>query len=106
MTVIVMDLRHHAGALHMSELTIHYPAEVLWALDKTPIEFEAEARLMLALKLYEAGKLSTELAAQLAGLSPLAFVFELGKHGLSPFGETADELAEDMANALRASHRQ
>lgn len=90
----------------MSELTIHYPAEVLWALDRTPNEFEAEARLVLSLKLYETGRLSTELAAQLAGMAPLAFLFELGKYGLSPFGETADELAEDMANALRASHRQ
>lgn len=90
----------------MNELTIHYPAEVLWALDKTPREFESEARLLLALKLYESKKLSTELAAQLAGMSSFAFVFELGRHGLSPFGETEDELAQDMANAFRASHRQ
>ena len=90
----------------MNELTIHYPAEILWALDKEPVEFETEARLFLSLKLYETGRLSTELAAQLAGMSHFAFIFELGKHGLSPFGETADELAKDMANAQRASHRQ
>ena len=74
-------------------------------MDKEPVEFEAEARLLLALKLYESGKLSTELAAQMAGMSRFAFIFELGKHGLSPFGETAEELAEDLANARRASYR-
>jgi predicted HTH domain antitoxin len=89
-----------------SEQVIHYPAAVLWAIDKEPAEFETEARLLLALSLYESGRLSTELAAQLAGMSRFAFIFELGKHGLSPFGTTAAELAEDIENARRASHRQ
>jgi hypothetical protein len=30
-----------------------YPSEILWALQKEPDESEAEARLLLALKLYE-----------------------------------------------------
>ncbi len=41
-------------------LTIEYPSEVLWALQQEPVEFENEARLLLALKLYETGKLSTD----------------------------------------------
>lgn len=89
-----------------SEQVIHYPAAVLWAIDKEPNEFETEARLLLALSLYESGRLSTELAAQLAGMSRFAFIFELGKHGLSPFRTTATELAKDIENARRASHRQ
>jgi predicted HTH domain antitoxin len=89
-----------------SEQVIHYPAAILWAIDKAPDEFEAEARLLLALSLYESGRLSTELAAQLAGMPRIAFIFELGKHGLSPFRTTAAELAEDIENARRASHRQ
>ncbi len=39
----------------MADPTISYPPEVLWALQKDPEEFEAEARLLLALKLYETG---------------------------------------------------
>jgi predicted HTH domain antitoxin len=90
----------------LNEQVIHYPADVLWALDKEPEEFEAEARLLLALNLYESGKLSTELAAQLAGVSSFSFIFELGKHDLSPFGETTEEeLVEDLINAQRASDR-
>ena len=33
----------------MNVLTIEYPPDVLWALQKKPDEFEAEARLLLAL---------------------------------------------------------
>jgi predicted HTH domain antitoxin len=90
----------------MDSLTIEYPPEVLWALDQEPEEFEAEARMLLALKLYETGKLSTGLAARLADVPRITFMFLLGQHGLSPFGETSEELEEDLANARRARHRQ
>ena len=90
----------------MNAMTIEYPSEVLWALQEEPEEFGTEARMLLALKLYEMGKLSTGLAAQLAGMSREAFFFELGRYGLSPFGETVEELEEDFVHARRASHRQ
>jgi predicted HTH domain antitoxin len=83
-------------------LSIPYPPEVLWALQKEPDEFEAEARLLLALKLYEMGKLTTGLAAELAGVPRVTFLFLLGQHGLSPFGEDPDELERDLENAQRA----
>ena len=90
----------------MNTLTIEYPSEVLWALQEEPEEFAAEARLLLALKLYEMGRLSTGLAAQVAGVHREAFFFLLGRYGLSPFGETAEELEEDVVHARRASHRE
>jgi predicted HTH domain antitoxin len=83
-------------------LNIPYPPEVLWALQKEPDEFEAEARLLLALKLYETGKLSTGLAAKLAGVPRTTFLFLLGQHGLSPFGEEPAELERDLENARQA----
>ena len=86
----------------MADPTISYPPEVLWALQKEPEEFEAESRLILALKLYESGKLSSGLAAKLAGLPRVTFLFLLGQHGLSPFGEDPDELDSDLDNARRA----
>ncbi len=52
----------------MADPSISYPPEVLWALQEEPDEFEAEARLILALALYERGKLSSGLAARLAGV--------------------------------------
>lgn len=87
----------------MNTLSIPYPAEVLWALQQEPREFEKEARLLLAVKLYESGRLTTGLAAQIAGMPRVAFMFVLGEYGLSPFGETPEELAEDLAHARQAS---
>ena len=90
----------------MHTLTIEYPPEVLWALQQEPQEFESDARLLLALKLYEIGRLSSGMAARLAGVPRSAFIFLLGRYGLSPFGQSADELEDDLDNARRASHPQ
>ena len=90
----------------MNVLTIEYPPDLLWALQQEPGEFEAEARLLLAVKLYETGRLSTGMAARLAGVPRVTFMFLLGQYGLSPFGETADELEEDLTHARQASHRE
>ena len=83
--------------------TIEYPEEVLWALQQDPAEFAVEARLLLAVKLYEAGKLSTGLAAKLAGVPRSTFLFLLGRYHLSPFGELPEELEADLAHARAAS---
>ena len=90
----------------MGSLKIPYPPEVLWALQQEPGEFEEEARLLLALKLYETGKLSTGLAAKLAGVPRETFIFLLGRHGLSAFGEDADEIERDLDNARQARRSQ
>jgi predicted HTH domain antitoxin len=80
-------------------LTIPYPGELLLSLKESSVEFEAEARLLLAAKLYELGRVSTGMAARLAGMSRVAFMFALSRFGLSPIGLEPDEIAEDLANA-------
>ena len=80
-------------------LTIPYSEDLLLSLKRSPQEFETEARLLLALKLYEMDRVSTGVAARLAGMSRVAFMFELARFGLSPMGQEPDELAEDLANA-------
>jgi len=89
----------------MSAPSIEYPSEILWALQQEPEEFAKEARLLLAVKLYEVGRLTTGLAAKLAGVPRLTFFFLLGQYGLSPFGEEPEELEQDLADARRACHR-
>ena len=88
--------------MYTHTLTIDYPNEVLWALRQEPDEFEHQARLMLALALYKTGKLSTGLAARLAGMGRVAFMLTLGQYELSPFGERPEELEEDLRYARQA----
>ncbi len=83
----------------MQQLTIFYPEDLLLSLKESPTEFEAQARLLLAVKLYELGKVSTGMAARLAGINRVEFFFTLSRFGLSPIGVTPGELAEDLANA-------
>lgn len=104
MIVVQSDQERIAGDNAMNTLTIEYPSEVLWALQQEPEEFESDARLLLAVKFYETGRLSTGMAARLAGVPRSAFIFLLSRYGLSPFGQSPDELEDDLAHARRASH--
>ncbi len=58
-----------------------------------------EARLLLALKLFETGRLSSGQAAELAGLSKRAFLEALGRYKVPAFNYAADEVTRDLANA-------
>ena len=49
----------------MQQLTIFYPEDLLLSLKESPMEFESQARLLLAVKLYELGKVTTGMAARL-----------------------------------------
>lgn len=88
----------------LSVLTIDALEEVLWALNQKPDEFADEARLLLAVKLYELERLGTGLAARLAGVPRSVFISLLGRYGLSPVEVDPDEIEGDVANALSASH--
>ena len=55
-------------------LTIDYGDEVLFALGMTPNEFGKEARILIAIKLYEMGWLSAGAAAELANLPKPLFL--------------------------------
>lgn len=73
----------------MSQLSITVPASVT----------EEEAKLFLALKLFEIGRLSAGQAAELAGYSKRTFLELLGKHGIAWLDYPADELQEDQRHA-------
>ena len=49
-------------------LTIPYSDDLLLSLKTSPQEFEAEARLPLAVKLYELGRVTTGVPAEVAGM--------------------------------------
>lgn len=76
-------------------LTIKYSDDILFSLKETKEEFEEEARYLLALKLYELGKISSGKAAKIAGISRVAFLLRMGMYNVSPFQVNLDEVIEE-----------
>lgn len=79
-------------------LTIKYTDDVLLSLKESKTEFEDEARYLLALKLYELGKISSGKAAKLAGLNRVEFLLRMGRYKVSPFQVDLDEILAESRN--------
>lgn len=84
----------------MTTTTIEYPTELTTALGKRPQEVVGEIRMMAALKLFESGRVSSGLAAQLAGISRVEFLVQCGLYGVSVFQQNVQELEADQESAL------
>jgi predicted HTH domain antitoxin len=57
---------------------------------------EDEAKLLLAVKLYEVGKVSLGQAAKLAGFSKRTFMEVLGRHHIPIFDYSPDDLRQEI----------
>ena len=82
-------------------LTIDYSDEVLLALRCSPEQFNEEAKLLVAVKLYELGRLSSGAAAKLAGIPKPLFLTKLADYGVDTFHLTEEDLQQDLASARR-----
>ena len=82
-------------------LEIEVPDEVLLGLQKDAKHLAAEMRIAAAVKWYELGQLTQGKAAEVAGLSRAAFINELGRYGVSPFQETADDALRSVKDLVR-----
>ena len=60
---------------------------------------DKEARMTIASRLYEKGKLTLGQAAELAGLSKSTFMEILGNYGVSVFNYPSSDLDRDADNA-------
>jgi predicted HTH domain antitoxin len=63
----------------MVEMRIPIPEGLAQALQMSEEEFEQEARVLLAAKLYELGRVSGGVAAQIAGMDRLSFLAALSR---------------------------
>jgi predicted HTH domain antitoxin len=86
-------------------LTVEYPETLPDALNMSTGEFEREARLAMAAKLFETGKLSSGQAAQLVGIPRIHFLYELQRFGVSMIQTPVEELEQDITHAAKAAGR-
>jgi predicted HTH domain antitoxin len=75
-------------------LTIEYGDDLLLSLGLSADQFSREARLLLAAKLYELGRLTSGQAAKLSGLGRVEFLLTLSRLGIA-----ASNLREEDAAA-------
>jgi len=83
----------------MGLMTLNYPDSLPDALQESRDDFEREARMAMAVKLFERRRIPSGTAAQLAGMDRVSFLLKLHEFGVSPIQVEADELAEDLRNA-------
>ena len=85
-------------------LNISIPDSVVLSTRQSSVQFEAEAKIAIAIKFYKDEKLSLGQAAELAGFSEFEFLKLLGQYGVSLFrfdGNEDAELENDVGMAMR-----
>lgn len=80
------------------DLVVSIPESLPDAMQTSPEGFAREAKMAMAVKLYELKRLSSGMAAQLAGVSRVEFLLELHRYGVPVIDLTAEEVASDAAN--------
>lgn len=87
----------------MSTMTLECGPELAVALGRRQSELEGELRLASALKLFELGRISSGLAARLAGMPRVEFLMTCGQYGVSVFQQSEDELSADAEAVMKVA---
>ena len=82
-------------------LEIRYDDDVLLQASLRREEFEREAPILLAGKLYEMGRLSSGRAAKLCGMERVDFLMTLPRIGVAISNLRADDIEDDIVFAHR-----
>lgn len=80
----------------MRRLQIEYPEALLDVLQLTAREFETEAKMAMAAKLFEMGKIASGVAAEMVGVSRVSFLMGLSRYGVSCMNYDPPELLHDV----------
>ncbi len=81
-------------------LTIEYADDLLFTLGVSDKEFSEEAKILLAAKLYESGKISSGQAARLAGKNRVEFLLSLSRLKVPMSNLREDDLENELNFAL------
>jgi predicted HTH domain antitoxin len=82
-----------------NQINIDYPQNLPDILQTTKKDFEKEAKMAMAVKLFEMKRLSSGMAATLAGLDRVNFLLNFHRLYVPMIDLEEDELLSDMQNA-------
>lgn len=80
----------------MNIIQIEYSESLAAALNLSPEAFTYEAKLALAVKMFELGRLTSGQAAKLAGLSRVQFLLESSRLGAASVAWDQEELEAEF----------
>lgn len=83
----------------MSVIHIDLPESVLLSTGQSQEEFVREAKFLLALKLFELGRISSGRAAELCEMARVEFLLLAGRFGVPVTDLDAEELDREFRNA-------
>jgi predicted HTH domain antitoxin len=78
------------------QLILNYPEKLPDALQQSPEQFEREAVMAMAVKLYEMKRISSGTAAALVGVERVEFLLDLHRYGVAAIDLTAEELLKEI----------
>lgn len=84
------------------QLVIDYPQLLPDALQQTRSDFEQEAKMAMAVKLFEMKRLSSGMASKLAGVDRVTFLLDLHRYGVAMIDLDDEDLLADLHNRSEA----
>jgi len=81
----------------MGRLSIDYPDNFIASFNQSKDSFEREAKMAMAVKLFEMGRLTSGQAAHMAGVSRVQFLLECSRFGVPSVSWEQEEIEAELA---------
>lgn len=92
-----------SSQMNTKTATIEYPAGLPQALKQSDAAFSQEIKFAAAAKLFELGRVSSGIAAQIAGVSRADFLNRVREIGVPAINLRDEEIEREIAAARRLS---